>query len=285
MGLLQRISDLIKSNIQAMIDKAEDPEKLLNTAIEEMQKQLIEAKSKVAVSIADEKRLQKQLEGAQTKLAEWEKQAMTAVRASRDDLAMHALAKKKEHEALALQFEQQLGGQRAAVEELKKALTALSAKIEETKRKRSILIARAKRAEAQRHIAETLSVTSDRSALEKIERMEEKVTRVEAEAEAHWEIAAMSTGSHDRDLEEQIKQLESHALDDDLLALKDRMRDMGMLGSGAPKAALPAGKPVQAEAPAAAGSQGEDADTLPPMTGEPDAPRDAHAATPVLEKT
>jgi len=241
MGLLRRISDLLKSNISDLISKAEDPEKLLNTVIDDMQRQLAEAKSRVAVAIADEKRLEKQLETTQAKAADWEKKAMSAVRAGRDDLAMEALAKKKEQDASALQFEQQLTGQRAAVDELKKALTALSVKIDETKRKRSLLVARAKRAEAQRHIAETLSVTSDRSALDKVARMEEKVDRLEAEAEAQWEIAALSSGSHDKDLEEQIKQLESHAVDDDLLALKDRMRDMGMLGSGV-KGELPSGK-------------------------------------------
>jgi phage shock protein A len=242
MGLLRRISDLLKSNISDLVSRAEDPEKLLNSTIEDMQRQLIEAKSRVAVSIADEKRLQKQLEATQAKSVDWEKKAMAAVRAGRDDLAMEALAKKKEHDASSLQFEQQLGGQKVAVEALKKALSALNAKIDETKRKRSLLVARAKRAEAQRHIAETLTITGDRSALDKIERMEEKVERIEAEAEAHWEIAAMSN-SHDKNLEEQIKLLDAHALDDDLLALKDKMRDMGMIAAGGPKAALPSGEP------------------------------------------
>lgn len=241
MGLLRRISDILKSNISDLVARAEDPEKLLNSAIEDMQRQLIEAKSRVAVSIADEKRLQKQLEATQAKSTDWEKKAMAAVRAGRDDLAMEALAKKKEHDSSALQFEQQLVGQRAAVEELKKALSALTAKIDETKRKRSLLVARAKRAEAQRHIAETLSITSDRSALDKIARMEEKVESIEADAEARWEIAAMSS-SHDRELEEQIKLLEAHAVDDDLAALKDKMRDMGMLAAGGAKAALPSGQ-------------------------------------------
>jgi phage shock protein A len=241
MGLLRRISDLLKSNISDLVSRAEDPEKLLNTAIEDMQRQLIEAKSRVAVSIADEKRLQKQLEATQAKSSDWEKKAMAAVRAGRDDLAMEALSKKKEHDASSLQFEQQLSGQKVAVDELKKALSALTAKIDETKRKRSLLVARAKRAEAQKHIAETLTITSDRSALDRIDRMEEKVERIEAEAEAHWEIAAMSN-SHDKDLEEQIKLLDAHALDDDLLALKDKMRDMGMIGAGGAKAALPSGQ-------------------------------------------
>src|SRR5262252_3376657 len=103
MGLLRRISDLLKSNISDLVSRAEDPEKLLNTAIEDMQRQLIEAKSRVAVSIAD----QKQLEGTQAKSTDWEKKAMAAVRAGRDDLAMEALSKKKEHDASSLQFEQQ----------------------------------------------------------------------------------------------------------------------------------------------------------------------------------
>lgn len=270
MGLLQRISDLIKSNIQAMIDKAEDPEKLLNSAIDDMQKQLIEAKSRVAVSIADEKRLSKQLEGTQAKGADWEKKAMAAVRAGRDDLAMEALAKKKEHDSISLQFEQQLVGQKAAVEELKKALIALQAKIEETKRKRSILVARAKRAEAQRHIAETLSITGDRSALEKIERMEEKVERVEAEAEAHWELASMAS-SQERELEAQLKLLETQAVDDDLLALKDKMRGMGMLNAGA-KAALPAGAPRDGAKP----SDADAVSSMPPTdVGEASGPKAA----------
>jgi phage shock protein A len=239
MGLLRRISDLLKSNISDLVSKAEDPQKLLDVAIEDMQRQLAEAKSRVAVAIADEKRLEKQLETTQTKATDWEKKAMAAVRAGRDDLAMEALAKKKEQDASALQFEQQLSGQGAAVEELKKALNQLSQKIDETKRKRTLLVARVKRAEAQKHIAETLSITGDRSALDKVSRMEEKVDRIEAEAEAQWEIASLSSGSHDRDLEDQIKQLESGSTDDELLALKERMRVAGTLSSGA-KGELPA---------------------------------------------
>lgn len=246
MSLLKRIGDLLKSNISDLVSKAEDPEKILNSAIDDMQRQLIEAKSRVAVSIADEKRLQKQLEVSQQKAEEWEKKAMSAIRAGRDDLAVEALARKKENDATALQFEQQLVGQKAAVEELKTALTQLSAKIDETKRKRALLVARSKRAEAQKQIAETLSVTSDRSALDKVARMEEKVERLEAEAEAQWEIASLSSGSVERDLEQQIRQLESGAVDDDLLALKARMQNMGMLPAGA-KAQLGAGKKTDDE--------------------------------------
>lgn len=252
MGFLQRISDLVKSNLNDLISRAEDPERMLNLAIEDMRKQLVEAKSRVAMAIADEKRLQKQLENEQKKAADWEKKAMTAVRASRDDLAVEALAKKKEHESVSLQFETQVSGQRLAVEELKKALTALNAKIDEANRKRTVLIARAKRAEAQKAIAETLSSANDRSAFDKFERMSEKVDKMEAEAEARLEVAALTGGSHDDQLAEKIRLLEAAPVDSELLELKKKM---GMLGAGATaKGALGPGEQNGDAVPGALGS-------------------------------
>lgn len=241
MGLFQRISDLLRSNINDLISKAEDPEKMLNAAIQEMQKQIIEAKSRVAMSIADEKRLSKQYERHQAKAEDWEKKAMSAVRAGRDDLAVEALARKKENIAAAAQFEDQLEGQKKAVQELNTALSELTAKLQETKRKRSLLLARAKRAEAQRHIASTLSAVSENSASERLERLEARVERAEAEAEATWELAAYASGHEDRDLASEIDMLEAGPLSDDLAALKAKMNDMGMLEAGE-RAALPSGE-------------------------------------------
>lgn len=242
MGLFQRISDLLRSNINDLISKAEDPEKMLNAAIQEMQKQIIEAKSRVAMSIADEKRLSKQYERHMAKAEDWEKKAMSAVRAGRDDLAVEALAKKKEHLSAAAQFEDQLDGQRDAVQALNGALSELTAKLQDTKRKRTLLLARAKRAEAQRHIATTLSAVSENGASERLDRLEARVERAEAEAEATWEIAAFSTGSAERDLASEIDLLGTGGpLSDDLAALKAKMNDMGMLESGE-RAALTSGE-------------------------------------------
>ncbi len=242
MGLFNRLGDLLKSNINDLISRAEDPEKLLNAAIEEMQKQIIEAKSRVAMSIADEKRLAKQHESQVAKSKDWEKKAMAAVRAKRDDLAMEALSKKKEHSAAALQFEEQLRSQKAAVDELKRALTELTSRLDETKRKRALLLARAKRAEAQKHVAQTLSAAGENSAGERLDRLEAKIERAEAEAEATWEVSQLSSGSHEQDLSEEIRMLESGALDDDLAELKGKMAEMGMLESGSQTVkALPSG--------------------------------------------
>lgn len=224
MSLLRRISDLLRSNINDLISRAEDPEKMLNAAIEEMQKQLVEAKSRVAMSIADEKRLEKHLQQEQNKADEWERKAMAAVQAGRDDLAMEALSRKKEHAAAAMQYEGQLDQQRGAVDELKRALGDLTSKLDDTRRKRTLLLARAKRAEAQRQLAETLNNRSQTSALERLEKLEARVEREEARAEASWELSALGPGgSYERDLAAEIDALGEGGAHDELEALKAKM--------------------------------------------------------------
>jgi phage shock protein A len=101
MGIFARLATLIKSNLNDLISRSEDPEKMLNQIVVEMSNQLLEAKRQVAQSIADEKRLQKQVEQETLNASEWEKRAMLAVRAGDDALAKEALSRKKEHQTLA----------------------------------------------------------------------------------------------------------------------------------------------------------------------------------------
>ena len=115
MGIFSRLGTLIKSNINDLITKAEDPEKMLSQVLLEMQQQLVEAKKAVAVAIADEKKLQKQYTSETDKAKEWERKAMVAVRAGDDNLARQALARKQEHETIATQFQQQWIAQKQAV--------------------------------------------------------------------------------------------------------------------------------------------------------------------------
>src|SRR5512141_2431378 len=173
MGIFSRLGTLIKSNINDLITKAEDPEKMLSQVLLEMQQQLVEAKKAVAVAIADEKKLQKQYTAETDKSKEWERKAMVAVRAGDDNLARQALARKQEHETIAQQFQQQWIAQKQAVEKLKDALRLLNNKIEEAKRKKNILIARKKRAEAQQQIANTMQGLGDTSAFDTFDRMAE----------------------------------------------------------------------------------------------------------------
>ena len=171
MGIFSRLAQLIKSNLNDLISRSEDPEKMLNQVVLDMNTQLIEAKKQVAASIADEKRLAKQLEQEQAKAAEWERGAMMALRNGNEELAKEALARKREHDELATAYQEQWTKQKAAVEQLKKALRMLNDKIEEAKRKKNVLIARKKRAEAQRAIQETMSGLKDASAFETFDRM------------------------------------------------------------------------------------------------------------------
>jgi phage shock protein A len=231
MGIFARLAVLIKSNLNDLISRSEDPEKMLNQVVIDMANQLIEAKKQVAVSIADEKRLAKQAEQEAANAAEWERRAMLAIKAGDDALAKEALNRKKEHEALANTFKDQWQKQKNAVDQLKSALRMLNSKIEEAKRKKNVLIARKKRAEAQRAIQETMSGMNNASAFETFDRMSEKIDQIEAEAEASSEIAEQYTGDT---LADKFGKLEaSSGADDELMALK---RKMGVLPAEAPRA-------------------------------------------------
>ncbi len=251
MGIFSRLAQLIRSNLNDLISRSEDPEKMLNQVVLDMNNQLVEAKKQVAASIADEKRLAKQFEQEMANASEWERRAMMALRAGNEELAKEALARKREHDELANTFKEQWTKQKAAVDQLKKALRLLNDKIEEAKRKKNVLIARKKRAEAQKAIQETMSGLRDQSAFETFDRMSQKIDQIEAEAEAQGELAEEYTGDV---LASQFQHLERNAsAEDDLAALK---RKMGMLP---PEEAKAPAAPVQArvEAPAPAASKTE----------------------------
>lgn len=223
MGMFERLKTVISSNINSLISKAENPEKMLNQMIIDMNEQLIESKKAVAMAIADEKKLERDLMENRTKADEWEKKAMLAVRAGRDDLAKEALLRKQEFEGYANQLAQQWEAQKQSVEKLKEALRQLQSKIEEANRKKNILIARAKRAEAQQRINQTMSsLSGNKSAFDTFERMERKVDEIEASAEAMKELDEASSGAS---LEKQFAQLECspQAADAMLEELKKKM--------------------------------------------------------------
>jgi phage shock protein A len=247
-GFFARLARLIKANLNDLISKSEDPEKMLNQIVIDMGTQLEEAKKQVAVAIADEKRLAKQIEAEQAKSVEWERRAMMAVRANDDALAKEALTRQKDHATLAAQFQDQWQKQKAGVDQLKLALRALNNKIEEAKRKKGLLIARKKRAEAQKAIQETLGGLKSASAFEAFDEMAQRVERMEAEAEAGAELAEEYSGDV---LAQRFQKLEvTTGADQDLLELK---RKMGL----APPAPEPAPVRVQS-APAGGPSSGGD---------------------------
>jgi len=221
-GLFSRFKRTVKSNLNDMISKAENPEKMLDQLLLEMNEQLIESKKTVAASIADEKRLERVIVQNRGEAADWERKAVLAVKSGNDALAKEALLRKQEYDNAALQYQTQWEAQHSTVEGLKGSLRQLQQKIEEAARKRNLLVARVKRAEAQKRIQQTMSGLSDNSAFEVFDRMAEKVDRIEAEAEALKEIES-TTGADS--LERQFRELEaSDASGDKLLEdLKARL--------------------------------------------------------------
>ncbi len=231
MGIFDRFSTMFRSNLNDLISRAENPEKMLNQLILDMKGQLAKAKQQVASAIADMKKVQQDAEAAKKQAEDWERRAMLAVQEERDDLAKQALLRYNEHLQTAQALHETYGKQRAEIESLKNSLRQLNDKIEEAKRKKNILIARAKRAEAQKRIQETMAGLSDKSAFASFERMAARIEETERRALAAAELNEEFEGDN---LSQQFEALEYHGnADQQLLELKSKM---GALGSGeAPK--------------------------------------------------
>ncbi|PKK90844.1 MAG: hypothetical protein CVV64_08160 [Candidatus Wallbacteria bacterium HGW-Wallbacteria-1] len=229
MGLITRIIEIIKANINSLLSKAEDPEKMLSQTIIEMNQQYLKAKNQVAATIADKKKLEKQFSTSSGEVKKWEEKAKLAIAKGDDNLAREALKRKKEAEQFAEGYRKQLEQQAKAVDLLKNSLQQLKDKIDEAKRKKDLLVARQKRAGAQVKIQNTMSHMSDDSAFELFDRMEDKISELEAKADAAMEIETDIEGG----LESKFDQLELSDVDSDLEALK---REMGQSTAGAPVA-------------------------------------------------
>ena len=221
MGIFDRLSTLIRSNINDLISRAENPEKVLEQLIIDMRGQLAKAKQQVAAAIADEKRLSAQAEQEKKLADDWEKRAVLAVQEGRDDLAKQALLRHNEHVQNAVQLHETWVKHREETDKLKGSLRQLNDKIEEAKRKKNILVARQKRAEAHKRIQETMSSISDKSAFETFERMSERIEQNERKAIANAELSEELEGDT---LQKQFSQLEYKAdADTQLLQLKAKM--------------------------------------------------------------
>jgi phage shock protein A len=216
-GVLDRVSTLIRANINDLISRAEDPEKVVNQLLEDMRNQLIQVKTQVAAAIADERLLQNRYEENQKQADEWQRKAELAVERGQDDLAKEALSRKLTSQQVADGFRQQWTDQSAEVEQLKEALGQLEAKITEAQTKKDLLIARSRRAKAETNIRKTLAGVDAGGALSEFERMEDKVEQEEARAKAYAEL------DHDS-LDDKFKELEHEdKLNRELEELKAKM--------------------------------------------------------------
>jgi phage shock protein A len=216
--------NVIKANINDLIDKAEDPEKMLEQLILDMQEQYTAAKAQVAQAIADEKKLEREYEEQLKLQNEWAEKAELAVSQQNDDLAIKALKRKKEHEKLAEEYKIHLDDQKQVTEKLKNSLKELNDKIEEAKRKKELLIARSKRAKAQETVNKTFSELNDTSAFDSFARMESKIEAMEDKVKAQEELNnEVSENTLDKEFEQLEKARQDLDVMDELAALKAKM--------------------------------------------------------------
>jgi phage shock protein A len=189
MGLMERVSTLLRANLNDLIDKAEDPSKMIKQVILDMENQLLQVKTQVAISIADQHMLEKKQKESEGKAADWMRKAELAVDRGQDDLARAALERHKGCERTTESFKEQIVDQRAQVDTLKSAYGKLEQKLAEAHSKSDMLMAQHRRARALGKASDARMSIGDGSAIRTFDRMTDRVMRDEAVSQAKSELA------------------------------------------------------------------------------------------------
>jgi phage shock protein A len=240
MGFFDRLGRLVRANANAVLSRAEDPVKILDQSVADMQADLQNLRKAVANALASQKRIQNQADQAEGQAATWYERAELALKKGEEDLAREALARRKTCTDTATALRTQLQSQAGQVDQLKKSLMQLESKIAEARTKKEMLKARAQAAQAQEQLQSAVGSLGTNNSMAAFEQMEEKVQALEARSQAAAELAGA-------DLESQFAALEgAPEVEDELAALKGRLAGTPVAGS------LPAGsapvQPVQVQA-------------------------------------
>ena len=211
MALLERVATLVRANLNDLIDKAEDPEKMIKQVILDMQNQLLQVKTQVAMAIADQHLLERKRKENEEKVAEWMRKAELAVDKKEDDLARVSLLRVESYRELSENFTQQVADQTAQVENLKSALRQLDQKLTEAEAKAEVLIAQHRRARVAGKASDARMASGDGSRAAAFDRMKRKVAHSEALSQAKAEIAGDN-------IEDRLAALEKHDRVEQLLA-------------------------------------------------------------------
>lgn len=215
MGIMDRLSRLVRANVNDMLDRAENPEQMLDQILRDMESNIQLARGQVAAMIAQEKELQADLKEVQELSTEWQTKATRAVQAGKDDLAREALRRKKDNDESSAIYDQQLNAQSQTLERMKSQLAALESKYQSTLSHRDALIARQRRAKSQQTVADTLSTFSPMDPSAELDRIERKIRGTEARAEATIEMRDTSLESqfaeldYDSDVETELEALKA----------------------------------------------------------------------------
>ena len=219
MGFFDRVSRLFRANLNDLVSKAEDPVKILDQSVADMQSDLVKLRQAVALAISSQKRLRNQADQACGQVQTWYERAELALQKGEEDLAREALTRRKAFQESSTSLNNQLKAQEGQVDLLKRSLLSLEGKIAEAKTKKDMLKARAQAAQAQQQLQNTVGNIGTNSAMEAFDRMEDKVEALEASSQAAAELAGA-------DLESKFAALEGgDDLDDELDALRNKLKE------------------------------------------------------------
>lgn len=219
MKIFSRLADLLKANVNDLIDRAEDPEKMVKQIVIDMEEQLQKAVQGLGTVMASVRQVEKQLEKAQEESKLWEGRAKEALKSSKDDLAKKALKNKIEADEDVKQYEEIHEGISNQLSILRGQVDILKEKLVEARTRQSMLVARDKVAEARKEVSDALGGLDSSGAFAKMDKMERKVAEKEAQADAAYEISGMEASENDP-----FEKMEADkAVDDEMARLKEQL--------------------------------------------------------------
>ncbi|QDP00190.1 phage shock protein PspA [Thalassotalea sp. PS06] len=217
MGMFSRLTDIINANINSLLDKAENPEKMIRLIIQEMEETLVEVRTSAAKQIAEKKTLTRQLRAQTEKSAQWQEKAELAISKGRDDLARQALVAKQQCQPVIEDLEAQLAQVEELLESIQNDTARLQDKLNEAKQRQEACLKRQKTAEVRLKVRETVKFEQIDDAILRFEKFQQKVDGLEAQVEAYDMTEAKS-------LEAQFQELEAEeSIEEELQAIKKKV--------------------------------------------------------------
>ena len=217
MGLIERVRNIIKANINDLVARAENPAKALDRLIDAMEADYSQVKTEVLDAVRDEKLLERQLESQLGEVQLWDRRSVLAVEKGDDELAREAIRRRRRAEELAENFKVQLAAQREAVDSLRRNLGELEQKLVEAKARKSMLLAQQRRVEIQKSVGKVMATRGTTGSSEAFEHAADQIQDLELKADAYQEMYQESMDKRFRDLEKGLD------VDEELRLLKERI--------------------------------------------------------------